>query len=163
MSEDNVKYGKDELLAVEESVLQDIGGVFQAMDAIEEYDSFKVVRGGKELFSFRVRGLDDEEMEKCRTEATKYVKSKRFGGVTVPADFNAAKYNSLLIVTATHPEDSSAFLWDNKDLQKKAKAITGWQVVDKVLRAGEKERVIELIEKLSGYDEAGLDETIKNL
>lgn len=161
MSEDNVKYGKDELLTAEESVLQDIGGVFQAMDTIEEYEMFKVVRDGKEFFSFRVRGLDDEEMEKCRTEATKYVKSKRFGGVTVPADFNAAKYNSLLIVATTHPEDRP-FLWDNKDLQKKAKAVTGWQVVDKVLRAGEKERVIELIEKLSGYDENGLDETIKN-
>ncbi|MEG3071024.1 MAG: hypothetical protein HQP61_02160 [Peptococcaceae bacterium] len=161
MSEDSVKYGRDELLAVEESVLQDVGGVFEAMDTMEEYELFKVVRGGKELFSFRVRGLDDQEGEKCRTEATKMVKSKRLGGVAIPTDLNAAKYNSMLIVAATHPEDRP-HLWNNKELQEKAKVITGWQVVDKVLKAGEKERVIELIEKLSGYDEEDLDETLKN-
>ena len=161
MSEDSVKYGKDELLSVEESVLQDVSGVFQAMDTMEEYEPFRVVRDGKELFSFRVRGLDDEEMDKGRTEATKYNRNKKLGGMTMPSDFNAAKYNSLLIVQATHPEDKP-FLWDNKELQKKADVITGWQMVDKVLRAGEKERVIELIEKLSGYDEEGFDETLKN-
>lgn len=161
MSEIKEKAGKEELLVVEEAALQDISGVLQAMDTMEEYEPFTVVRGGKELFSFRVCGLDDEEMEKCRTEATKLVKNKKLGGMTVPSDFNAAKYNSLLIVTATHPKDRE-FLWDNKDLQKKAKAVTAWQVVDRVLRAGEKERIIELIEKLSGYDEDGLEEVVKN-
>lgn len=162
MSEDNVKHGKgSDLLLAEESVLQDIGGVFRAMDAMEEYETFRVVRGGKELFSFRVRGLDDEEMDKRRTESTKYVRNKKLGGMVMPSDFNAAKYNSLLIVQATHPEDKP-FLWDNKELQKKAGVVAGWQVVDKVLKAGEKERVIELIEKLSGYDEEGLSESLKN-
>ena len=161
MSEVKEKAGKKELLAVEETALQDISGVLQAMDTMEEYEPFSVIRGGKELFSFRVCGLDDEEMEKCRTEATKLVKNKKLGGMTVPSDFNAAKHNSLLIITATHPDDKK-FLWDNKDLQKRAEAVTAWQVVDKVLKPGEKEQVIELIEKLSGYDEDGTAEVAKN-
>ncbi len=160
MSEDK-KLSKEELLAVEENALQDISGVLQAMDTMEEYESFPVARNGKKLFSFRVRGLDDEETERCRTEATKMVKNRRLGGITVPTEFNAAKHNSLLIVTATHPDDKK-FLWDNKDLQKKAMAVTPWQVVDKVLKPGEKDQVIELIEKLSGYDEDSTVEIIKN-
>jgi hypothetical protein len=158
MSEDNVKYGKDELLAVEESVLQDVSGVAKSIDTIIEYESFPVVRNGEKLFSFRVRSLDDEEIEKCRTESVKMVKSKRLGGIAIPTDFNAAKYNSMLIVTATHPKDKP-FLWDNKELQKKAGVITPWQMVDKVLRSGEKSRVIDLIEDLSGED---VVEVIKN-
>lgn len=161
MNEDNKKLDKEELLAIEENALQDISGVLQAMETMEEYETFRVIRNGKELFSFRIRGLDDEEMEKCRTDATKMVKSKRLGGITVPADFNVAKHNSLLIVQATHPEDKK-LIWDNKDLQKRAKAVTAWQMVDKVLRSGEKERVIELIEKLSGYDDESTLEIIKN-
>lgn len=160
MSEDK-RLNREELLVIEETALQDISGVLQAMDTMVEYEQFKVVRNGKELFSFRVRGLDDGEMEKCRGDATKLVRNKRLGGMAMPTDFNPAKHSSLLIVAATHPEDRE-FLWDNKDLQKKAKAVTAWQMVDKVLRSGEKEQVIELIEKLSGYDEDGTAEAIKN-
>lgn len=158
MSEDK-SLSKEEMLAVEETALRDISGVLEAMDTIVKYEPFKVMRNGKQLFSFRVRGLDDGETENCRTEATKFVKSKRLGGVTMPADFNTAKYNSLLIVQATHPEDKE-FLWGNKELQKKAKVLAPWQVVDKVLLSGEKGRVIELIEQLSG--EEGTVEAIKN-
>lgn len=158
MTEDS----KKDMLAAEDTILKDVGGVLQAMETITEYDTFKVVRNGKELFSFRVCGLDDEEMERCRDEATKMVKSKRLG-TTVPGDFNSAKFNSLLVYRATHPEDRK-WLWDNKELQQKAKVISGWRVIDAVLRYGEKEAVIELIEKLSGMDEDGnsLEETIKN-
>lgn len=153
---------RDELLAAEETMLKDISGVAQSMDTITEYRAYAVARNGKRLFTFRLSGLDDEEMERCRTEATKYVKSKRLGGITVPADFNAAKFNSLLIVAATHPEDR-AFLWDNKELREKAGVLSPWQMVDKVLRAGEKSRAIDLIERLSGIGEDGVAETAKNL
>lgn len=156
MSEKN----KEELLVAEDAILQDVGGVLQAMETVTEYDTFPVIRNGKKLFSFRVSGLDDEEMERCRDQATKMVKNKRLG-VTVPGDFNSAKFKSLLIYNATHPDDRK-WLWDNKELQQKAKVLASWQLVDKVLLSGEKGRVIELIEQLSGEDEDTLEETIKN-
>ena len=42
----NDEKGK-ELLAIEEVALQDISGVLQAMDTMEEYETFTVTRGGK--------------------------------------------------------------------------------------------------------------------
>lgn len=153
---------RNELLAAENTILQDIGGVLEAMETITKYEVYDVVRDGKKLFSFRVRGLDDEELEKCRDQATKVVKDRRFGSLAVPRDFNAAKFNSLMIYTATHPDDRK-LLWDNKDLWQKANIVAGWQLVDKVLLRGEKEEVIALIEQLSGYDDGeNTEETLKN-
>ncbi|CEP67885.1 Clostridium phage phiCD119, XkdN [Moorella glycerini] len=155
---------RDELLAAENTILQDVGGVLEAMETITHYETFNVVRDGKKLFAFRVRGLTDEEMDNCRNAATRTVKNRRLGGLATPGEFNAAKYNSMLIYTATHPDDKK-WLWDNKDLWRKADVTTGWMIVDKVLRRGEKEDVITLIEQLSGYndeDRADTEETLKN-
>lgn len=161
---------KEELLQNEESILQDIAGVLEAMETVVEYKEFEVIRDGKKLFSFRVRGLDDSEFEECRKDSTKAVRDPRLGSIAIPREFDSAKFNSLIIYKATHPEDRKK-LWDNKELWKKAKdVLTGWQLIDKVLRRGEKEKCLELIETLSGYnfddeeneEEKGLADTIKN-
>jgi len=148
----------------EDVILQDVAGVLEAMETIIEYKLFEVIRDGKKLFSFRVRGLDDSEFEKCRDQATKVAKDRRLGNLAVPREFNSAKFNSLIIYSATHPEDKKV-IWDNKDLWQKANVVTGWQLIDKVLKRGEKEKCIELIESLSGYadeDAEDVEETLKN-
>ncbi len=155
---------KDYLVQNEDVILQDVAGVLEAMETIIEYKLFEVIRDGKKLFSFRVRGLDDSEFEKCRDQATKTAKDRRLGNLAVPREFNTAKFNSLVIYIATHPDDRKG-LWDNKDLWERAKVVAGWQLVDKVLKRGEKDKVIELIEKLSGYtdeDVESTEETLKN-
>jgi len=155
---------KDYLIQNEDVILQDVAGVLEAMETIIEYKLFEVIRDGKKLFSFRVRGLDDSEFEKCRDLATKVAKDRRLGSLAVPREFNLAKFNSLVIYTATHPDDKK-IIWDNKDLWAKADVVTGWQLVDKVLKRGEKEKCIELIESLSGYadeDAEATEETLKN-
>lgn len=155
---------KKKLMQNEDTILRDVAGVLEAMETITTYEVFEVVRDGKKLFSFRVRGLDDSEFEKCRDQATKVAKDRRLGNLAVPREFNSAKFSSLVIYTATHPDDCKA-IWDSKDLWKKANVVTGWQLVDKVLKRGEKEKVIELIEKLSGYtdeDAEIVEETLKN-
>lgn len=159
MSEEKREY----MLQNEDVILRDVSGVLEAMNLAEEYETFAVKRKGKKLFSFRVRGLSSEEREKCRAESTKMVKNRRLGGIALPTDFDSAKFGSMLIVTATHPEDRN-FLWENKDLMQKANVLAPWQLVDKVLLSGEKDRVIELIEYLSGVDDEDddLEETLKN-
>jgi hypothetical protein len=155
---------KDNVVQNEDVILQDVAGVLEAMETIIEYKVFEVVRDGKKLFSFRVRGLDDSEFEKCRDQATKVAKDRRLGSLALPREFNSAKFNSLVIYTATHPDDKKV-IWDNKDLWAKADVVTGWQLVDKVLKRGEKEKCIELIEELSGYsdeDAESTEETLKN-
>ena len=161
MSEEKREY----MLQNEDAILRDVSGVLEAMETIIEYKVFEVTRDGKELFSFRVRGLDDSEFEKCRDQATKVAKDRRLGSLAVPREFNSAKFNSLVVYTATHPDDKKV-IWDNKDLWAKADVVTGWQLVDKVLKRGEKEKCIELIEELSGYsdeDAESTEETLKNL
>ena len=160
MSEEKREY----MLQNEDVILRDVSGVLEAMETIIEYKVFEVTRDGKKLFSFRVRGLDDSEFEKCRDQATQVAKDRRLGNLAVPREFNSAKFNSLVIYTATHPDDKNV-IWDNKDLWAKADVVTGWQLVDKVLKRGEKEKCIELIESLSGYtdeDAEATDETLKN-
>jgi len=160
MSEEKKNY----LIQNEDAILQDVAGVLEAMETIIEYKVFEVIRDGKKLFSFRVRGLDDSEFEKCRDQATKVAKDRRLGNLAVPREFNLAKFNSLVVYTATHPDDKKA-IWDNKDLWTKADVVTGWQLVDKILKRGEKEKCIELIEELSGYsdeDAESTEETLKN-
>ena len=155
---------KEMLLGNEDAILRDVAGVLEAMETIIEYKVFEVIRDGKKLFSFRVRGLDDGEFEKCRDQATKVAKDRRLGSLAVPREFNSAKFNSLIIYTATHPDDKKA-IWDNKDLWAKADVVTGWQVVDKVLKRGEKEKCIEHSAGLSGYadeDAEAAEETLKN-
>jgi hypothetical protein len=90
MSEEKKDYGQNE-----DVILQDVAGVLEAMETIIEYKVFEVVRDGKKLFSFRVRGLDDSEFEKCRDQATKVAKDRRLGSLAVPREFNSAKFNSL--------------------------------------------------------------------
>ena len=158
------KEKKEMLLNNEDVILQDVAGILEAMETITEYKVFEVIRDGKKLFSFRVRGLDDSEFEKCRDQATKVAKDRRLGNLAVPREFNSAKFNSLVVYTATHPDDKKA-IWDNKNLWQKANVVTGWQLVDKVLKRGEKEKCIELIEELSGYsdeDAENTEETLKN-
>jgi len=160
MSEEKKEY----LAQNEDTILRDVAGVLEAMETIIEYKIFEVIRDGKKLFSFRVRGLDDSEFEKCRDQATKVAKDRRLGNLAVPREFNSAKFNSLVIYTATHPDDKKA-IWDNKNLWENADVVTGWQLVDKVLKRGEKEKCIELIEELSGYsdeDAESAEETLKN-
>ena len=153
---------KDYMVQNEDVILQDVAGVLEAMETIIEYKVFEVIRDGKKLFSFWVRGLDDSEFEKCRDQATKVAKDRRLGSLAVPREFNSAKFNSLVIYTATHPDDKKA-IWDNKDLWVKADVVTGWQLVDKVLKRGEKEKCIELIEELSGYSDEDAESTVETL
>ena len=153
---------KDYMVQNEDVILQDVAGVLEAMETIIEYKLFEVIRDGKKLFSFRVRGLDDSEFEKCRDQATKVAKDRRLGSLALPREFNSAKFNSLVIYTATHPDDKKA-IWDNKNLWAKADVVTGWQLVDKVLKRGEKEKCIELIEELSGYSDEDAESTVETL
>ena len=159
---------KDYLIQNEDVILQDVAGVLEAMETIIEYKVFEVIRDGKKLFSFRVRSLEDGEFEKCRDQATKVAKDRRLGSLAVPREFNSAKFNSLIVYTATHPDDKKA-IWDNKDLWAKAElltgcpVVTGWQLVDKVLKRGEKEKCIRLIEELSGYSDEDAESTVETL
>ena len=83
----------------------------------------------------------------------------------MPEDTDTVGYHTLLIYTATVEEDRKK-LWDNKKFWRATGALTGTDMVDKLIPfAGKKQAIIERIEKLSGYDDESEDEyeeTVKN-
>ena len=125
--------------------------------------TIEVSLGAKAKFSFRIRPLSEKEWDKCRERNTKYQKNRRLGGMRLPESTDTTGYHSDLIYTATVAEDR-AKLWDNKKLWNAVGALTGTDMIDKMIPyAGKKQQIIEQIEQISGYNDDGdYHETVKN-
>lgn len=149
---------REELLAMEDDLLR--GLLMAAKERETETVTIEIVRKGKVYFHFRIRGLTEQEYNKCREQATKYTINKRLGGLKVPQETNAAEFRSLLIYQATVEEDRRK-LWDNKQAWERLGVLSGPELIDKVLLAGEKEAVVNKIDQLSGYEEE-FEEVSKN-
>lgn len=148
--------------ANEEDFIQ--GLISAAEFAAEETQRIEIVRDGRLFFAFTIRPLSSEEYEKCRKRHTKYVRNKQLG-MKMPEDTDKVKYQSALIYQATTEEDR-AKLWDNRKVwdslnAKKDRIMNGLDVIECTLKAGEKDRILEAIDRLSGYD-ANLEEVAKN-
>ena len=108
-------------------------------------------RQGKDLFSFRIHPLSEEDFAKCRKRCTKYVKSRTQAGMRIPEEVDTVKYRCMLIYEATVEEDR-AKVWDNKALWKAKDLATGIEAVDLLLKAGEKNAICEKLDNISGYE-----------
>ncbi len=124
-----------------------------------------IVKFRAATFSFRIRALSEREYDECREKSTKYQKNRRLGGMRLPEKTDTVGYHTRLIYAATVDEDK-ALLWDNKNLWAAANAVTGTDMVDKLIPlAGKKQQIVEQIELLSGFDddsESNYEETVKN-
>lgn len=160
----NEEETKEIIRANEEDFIQ---GLIAAADyGIDESERqrIEIVRGGKLLFAFSIRPLRSEEYDKCRRKYTKYVRNKQLG-MKMPEDTNRIKYQSALIYQATIEEDKEK-LWDNRQVwtalnNKDFQIMNGLDVIEYTLKAGEKDKILEAIDKLSGYDD-NLEEVAKN-
>lgn len=153
----------EQLRAHEEDFIQgliDAAGYFQT-----EKQRIEIIREGKLHFAFHIRPLSEDEYEKCKKKHTKYVRNKRLG-MTVPEETDAVKYRANLIYQATVLEDREK-LWDNRKVWESMKGMglpvmNGLDVIEYSLKAGEKDKVIEAIDNLSGYADTNLEEVAKN-
>lgn len=142
-----------------------IQGLIDAVEfANDEKQRIEIVREGKLFFAFNIRPLGAEEYEKCRKKHTKYVRNRQLG-MKMPDETDRVKYQSAIIYTATTEEDR-AKLWDNKKVwetlrNKEYQVMNGLDVIEFALKAGEKDKVIEAIDRLSGY-ESNIEEVAKN-
>ena len=131
-----------------------LDGLLAAADFKTSEECIKNVvisRNGKDLFSFHIHPLSEKDYNTCRKKFTKFVKSKVQGGIRVPEEVDAVNYRAELIFQATIPEDQ-AKVWCNKALWKKLDLLTGYEAVNALLMAGEKEAVLSLIDQISGYE-----------
>jgi hypothetical protein len=150
---------KAQLRTYEDDILK---GLLTAANFKTEEDNIhpvEVARNGVVLFSFRVRPLTEEEYQNCKEKNTKYVRNKQLG-IKFPENTDSVRYRSALIYQATIEEDR-AKVWDNKEAWRRLNILNGIDLVDKTLLAGEKDAVLEVIDKISGYS-ATTEEVAKN-
>ena len=132
--------------------------------ASEETQHIEIIRDKKLYFAFDIRPLAEDEYDRCKKKWTKYVRNKQFG-MKLPEETNNVKYRASLIHTATVEADRDK-LWDNKKVWEALRAkglqiMNGLDVIEYCLKAGEKDKVLECIDALSGYD-SNLEEVAKN-
>lgn len=153
----------NQLRVNEEDFLQ---GLIEAAGYVEEEKKrIEIIRDGKLLFAFTIRPLSENEYSKCKKKHTKYVRNRSMG-VKMPEDTDGVKYRADLIYNATIDEDREK-LWDNKKVwtalrDKGMQIVTALDVIEYSLKAGEKDKIIEQIDKFSGYEDDNLEEVTKN-
>lgn len=115
-----------------------------------------IKRGEKNLFSFKVEPIDEEIWRKCRRQNLRN-RGKR------TEELDDARFLSQVIFEATCDEDKGR-LWKNRDVWKNLNATNGIDVINLILKPGEKSKVVEVIASISGYDdgEEDLETIIKN-
>lgn len=153
---------KNQIRIHEEDFIQ--GLIDAAGYTSEETQHIEIAREGKVYFAFDIRPLAEEEYDRCKKKWTKYVRNKQFG-MKLPEETNSVKYRAMLIHTATVDADREK-LWDNKKVWEALRAkglqiMNGLDVIEYCLKAGEKDKVLECIDALSGYD-SNIEEVAKN-
>jgi len=158
MMQDDAPVTQEEYLINEADILKALSNE----DFHEEITKTIEINLGKTIFRFRVRPLTEKEWDECRERSTKYAKNRRLGGMRMPEKTDTSAYHTNLIYTATVKEDREK-LWDNKKFWVKG-IITGRDLVDRLIPfAGKKQQIVDIIEKLSGYDdEDDYEENVKN-
>ena len=129
-------------------------------DDPEQYQNVVITRKGKEAFAFRVRPLEEEELQECRKKATQYGVNPQNRTLSVETSVDLVKLRSYKIYLATVEEDRRR-IWDNRILQEKIGVLQGVDVIDRLLLAGEKDRVCNIIDENSGF-QLSLEEYAKN-
>lgn len=119
----------------------------------------EITRNGTVVLGFRIHPLSEEDFIACRKRHTRYKKNRQAGGVRVADDIDTSAYRSSVIYEATVEEDRKR-IWDNKQAWDKLDIVSGYQLIEKVLKGGEKDAVYEKVEEISGY--GSVEEVAKN-
>lgn len=150
---------QEEILMNEDELLRGLIEAGNEKDNSSAYKKIQIKRNGILKFEFRVRPISEEESLACRDHATRFAPRKR-GQPKQEIETNMAKFRSWLIYTATIDEDRKK-TWDNKQAQEALDVLQGVDMIDVVLLSGEKDRVIDIINEISGYSD-DMDDTAKN-
>jgi len=147
------------LRTYENDILSGLLAAASFRDSEEETVPVEIARNGVVLFRFRVRPLSEDEYNRCKERHTKYVRNKQFG-IRLPEKTDTIAYRNDLIFEATVEEDRQK-LWLNREAWKRQDVLNGPELIGRVLKAGEKDAVLDLIDKISGYSSVEED-TVKN-
>ena len=151
MSETNKNLpAKEEVLQNEDSLLQGLLEAGSYKDDEEFRRKIEIKRGGRALFSFTVRPLDEDEEIACFRKATPKVNNPAGRHLPkVDGKTDTAAMRSWKIYTATIDEDRQR-IWGNEAYKRKKGLITPIEVIDSLLRSGDKDAVLAVIDAISG-------------
>jgi hypothetical protein len=149
---------QEDILMNESDILSGLLDLSKSKDEAANYRTIQIKRNGVLKLSFRVRPLTEDESQACMRAATKYAPTKP-GQPKRAIETDNSQFRARLIYAATINEDR-AKIWDNKKAQEATGVVQGIDMIEKLLLAGEKSRIIEVIDQLSGYDET--EETAGN-
>lgn len=150
---------KGQLRTYENDILKGLLAAANYETEEENIHPIEIARNNVVLFTFRIRPLSEEEYQKCKDKNTKYVRNKQLG-IKFPENTDSVRYRSALIYQATVKEDREK-IWDNKEAWKALNVLTGIDLIEKTLLAGEKDAVLEKVDQISGYT-ATTEEVVKN-
>ena len=149
---------KNDVMPEAEEVLMNendlLNGLLEAANFKNDESCHKLVqvkRGEKIFFEFRIRPLEEEEIQDCRKKCTKMIPNP--GGRHLPkieGDVDYVKMRSWKVYTATVEEDRKK-LWENAKVKQSLNVLQGVDVIDICLMAGEKDAICDLIDDISGY------------
>lgn len=141
---------KEEVLQNENSLLQSLLEAGSYKDDEEFRRKIEIKRGGRTLFTFTVRPLDEEEEIACFRKATPKIPNP--AGRHLPkidGKTRTSEMRSWKIYTATIEEDRRR-IWDNPEYKKAKGLVTPIEVIDSLLRSGDKDVVLAVIDSISG-------------
>ncbi len=113
----------------------------------------EIKRNGKYLFSVHIHPVGDTDTRMARKKATVMMpnpENKKYP--PIEKEFNNAKFKSWVIYLATTEEDQQK-IWNNPQIMKQFNLAEPWESVDTLLTVGEKNRLFNLVTKVSGLDE----------
>lgn len=125
--------------------------------ADDNITEIKIERNGEFLFALHVHPLSDDDINQASKKAAKYrdnPQGKRYGKIQVGFDKSLAK--SWLIYLATTEEDQRQ-IWGNPAL-KTLGVMQPVDAIDKLLTAGDKNKLLDEISNISGLDNDDFDD-----
>jgi hypothetical protein len=143
---------QEEILMSENDILQGLLELGETKDQENSYRKIQIKRDKKLKLEFRVRPISEDESQSCLHSATSYVPKTKKWEAKKAIETDYSLYRSFLIYTATVDEDR-AKVWDNKKAQEALGVLRGVEMIDKVLLVGEKDRVLDIIDEISGFEE----------
>lgn len=155
-NEDKIITGLDQASNKQEAEFDLLSALLEAADYKTSDDNItkmNIVRNGKCLFSVRIRPLSEEEMRTARKKATIYMANPN--GKKLPPiekDFNNAKFKSWMIYLATVEEDKQK-IWGQSTIMQKFNLMEAWESIDVLLKAGEKNRMVDEVISISGFED----------
>ena len=144
---------KTELEKFETNVVDALLGA-AAFCTEEKFRQVHIIRNERELFTFKIHGLTEDEFARCRRQNTRN-RGRR------DEELNGSRFAAQIVYEATVAEDKK-LLWQNHEVWQKLNVASGVDVILKVLTPAERAKIAETVDNISGFND-DLDDLIKNV